>query len=46
MVNKSWGEDKSQCLKERHDAGDFDTQTEDKLEAAKALAAEVEAGAI
>ncbi len=32
MVNRSWGEPSSQ-LHERHDAGDFDTQTQDKLAA-------------
>ena len=30
MVNRSWGEPSSQ-LHERHDAGDFDTKTQDKL---------------
>ena len=30
MVNRSWGEPSSQ-LHERHDAGDFDTRTQDKL---------------
>ena len=30
MVNRTWGEPSSQ-LHERHDASDFDTQTEDKL---------------
>ena len=30
MVNRTWGEPSSQ-LHERHDAGDFDTQTQDKL---------------
>ena len=30
MVNRSWGEPASQ-LHERHDAGDFDTRTQDKL---------------
>ncbi len=33
MVNRSFGEPESQ-LHERHDAGDFDTRTQDKLEAA------------
>ncbi len=31
MVNRSWGEPAEQ-LRERHDAGDFDTRTQDKLE--------------
>jgi GST-like protein len=30
MVNRTWGEPSSQ-LHERHDAGDFDTRTQDKL---------------
>jgi GSH-dependent disulfide-bond oxidoreductase len=30
MVNRTWGEPSSQ-LHERHDAGDFDTKTQDKL---------------
>lgn len=30
MVNRAWGEPSSQLL-ERHDAGDFDTRTQDKL---------------
>ena len=30
MVNRTWGEPSSQ-LHERHDAGDFETQTQDKL---------------
>jgi GSH-dependent disulfide-bond oxidoreductase len=30
MVNRTWGQPSSQ-LHERHDAGDFDTRTEDKL---------------
>lgn len=34
MVNRSSGEPKFQ-LRERHDAGDFDTRTQDKLEAAE-----------
>jgi len=34
MVNRSWGEPESQ-LRERHDAGDFDTKTQDKLEPAE-----------
>ncbi|RTE86737.1 MULTISPECIES: glutathione-dependent disulfide-bond oxidoreductase [Gammaproteobacteria] len=33
MVNRAWGEPSSQ-LRERHDASDFDTQTQDKLEQA------------
>src|SRR3954453_9731103 len=33
MVNRMQGDPKSQ-LRERHDAGDFDTRTQDKLEAA------------
>jgi GSH-dependent disulfide-bond oxidoreductase len=32
MVNRAWGEPSSQ-LHERHEAGDFDTQTQDKLAA-------------
>ena len=32
MVNRAWGEPSSQLL-ERHEAGDFDTQTQDKLAA-------------
>jgi len=35
MVNRMQGDPKSQ-LRERHDASDFDTRTQDKLEAAKA----------
>jgi GSH-dependent disulfide-bond oxidoreductase len=38
MVNRTWGEPSSQ-LHERHDAGDFDTRTQDKLEAVQAAAA-------
>jgi len=34
MVNRSWGEPSSQLI-ERHDASDFDTKTQDKVEAAK-----------
>lgn len=34
MVNKAFGEPSEQ-LRERHDAGDFDTKTQDKLEAAQ-----------
>ena len=37
MVNRTWGEPSSQ-LHERHDAGDFDTRTQDKVEAATAAA--------
>ena len=33
MVNRAWGQPSSQ-LHERHDAGDFDTKTQDKLAAA------------
>jgi GSH-dependent disulfide-bond oxidoreductase len=33
MVNRTWGEPSSQ-LHERHDAGDFDTRTQDRLAAA------------
>jgi GST-like protein len=33
MVNRTWGEPSSQ-LHERHDAGDFETRTQDKLDAA------------
>lgn len=33
MVNRTWGEPESQ-LRERHDASDFETQTQDKLEKA------------
>ncbi len=32
MVNRAWGEPESQLL-ERHDASDFDTKTQDKVEA-------------
>jgi GST-like protein len=39
MVNRAMGEPSSQ-LRERHDAGDFATKTQDKLEAAEATAAE------
>ncbi|MDO8401658.1 MAG: glutathione-dependent disulfide-bond oxidoreductase [Bradyrhizobium sp.] len=38
MVNRTWGEPSSQ-LHERHDAGDFDTKTQDKVEAGQAAAA-------
>ena len=31
MVNRKWGEPEEQ-LRERHDASDFDTRTQDKLE--------------
>jgi len=34
MVNRTWGDPSSQ-LHERHDAGDFDTRTQDKLAAAR-----------
>ena len=34
MVNRTWGEPSSQ-LHERHDAGDFETKTQDKLKAAE-----------
>ncbi|MDE2253648.1 MAG: glutathione-dependent disulfide-bond oxidoreductase [Betaproteobacteria bacterium] len=34
MVNRTWGEPSSQ-LHERHDASDFDTRTQDKLDAAR-----------
>ena len=34
MVNRAFGEPSEQ-LHERHDAGDFDTRTQDKLEAAE-----------
>jgi GST-like protein len=30
MVNRAWGEPETQLL-ERHDAGDFDTNTQDKI---------------
>jgi len=33
MVNRAWGEPSSQ-LRERHDASDFETKTQDKLEPA------------
>jgi GSH-dependent disulfide-bond oxidoreductase len=33
MVNRAWGEPETQLL-ERHDASDFDTKTQDKVEAA------------
>jgi GST-like protein len=32
MVNRTYGDPSSQ-LHERHDAGDFDTQTQDKIAA-------------
>ncbi|MFH1342015.1 MAG: glutathione-dependent disulfide-bond oxidoreductase [Pseudomonadota bacterium] len=38
MVNRTWGEPSSQ-LHERHEASDFDTKTQDKLEGATAAAA-------
>jgi GST-like protein len=31
MVNRAWGEPSEQ-LRERHDASDFETRTQDKLE--------------
>jgi GST-like protein len=31
MVNRAWGQPNSQ-LHERHDASDFETRTQDKLE--------------
>jgi GST-like protein len=34
MVNRTWGEPSSQ-LHERHDAGDFETKTQDKIEESK-----------
>ena len=34
MVNRTWGDPKSQ-LHERHDAADFETRTQDKLESAE-----------
>ena len=34
MVNRFWGPLEGQ-LRERHDASDFDTKTQDKLEAAE-----------
>ena len=37
MVNRTWGDPASQ-LHERHDASDFDTKTQDKLEGAAAAA--------
>ncbi len=37
MVNRTWGEPSSQ-LHERHEASDFDTKTQDKLEAVQAAA--------
>ena len=37
MVNRAQGELSSQ-LRERHDASDFDTKTQDKIEAAEAAA--------
>jgi GST-like protein len=33
MVNRAFGDDLSMQLRERHDASDFDTNTEDKLQA-------------
>ncbi len=37
MVNRTWGEPSSQ-LHERHDAGDFDTMTQDKIGGSQAAA--------
>jgi GST-like protein len=34
MVNRSWG-DLHEQLRERHDASDFDTRTQDKLDSGK-----------
>jgi len=34
MVNRAWGKPESQ-LRERHDSGDFETKTQDKVEAAE-----------
>jgi len=31
MVNKIMGGEPSERLRERHDAGDFDTKTEDRI---------------
>lgn len=36
MVNRTWGDDPSKQLPERHDAGDFETRTQDKLAASAA----------
>lgn len=35
MVNRSWGDDASKQLPERHDASDFELRTADKLEASE-----------
>ena len=35
MVNRTWGDPAGQ-LRERHDASDFDTKTQDKLDAGAA----------
>ena len=35
MVNRAFGDDLSMQLHERHDASDFETKTQDKIEAAK-----------
>jgi len=35
MVNRAFGDDLSMQLRERHDASDFETRTQDKIEAAK-----------
>jgi GST-like protein len=37
MVNRAWGPPETQ-LRERHDAGDFETRTQDKLDAANSAA--------
>lgn len=36
MVNRTWGDDLTKQLPERHDAGDFETRTQDKLSASAA----------
>ena len=36
MVNKAWGDDESQQLRERHDASDFENRTWDKIKPADA----------
>ena len=33
MVNRTWGYDPSKQLRERHEASDFQTRTQDKLSA-------------
>jgi GST-like protein len=35
MVNRAMGDDLSMQLHERHDASDFDTKTQDKIQAAE-----------